>query len=103
MKNYREYTKEFIGESDIATLILAGINEKSNEFETKELHFGGDGCYRAWMVDEECEIPSHYTLHSEFKTWAKIYDDNDLAQNLKATKINIYRAEEMGVMIQLIK
>ena len=74
MKNYKDYEKQCIGCSDIASLILRGINT-NDELELKALKFGGDGVYWAYIVDADTEIPEHYTQVAEFKYWMQIYDD----------------------------
>lgn len=101
MKNYKDYEKEFIGSSDIATLILAGCGEDGVKIST--LHFGSDGTYRAYIVDQDTEIPDHYKLVDEFESWLKIYDDEELTYKAYAREIKVYRAAEMGCIIQVIK
>jgi len=106
MKNYKEFEsksleRKYIGSSDIASLILVGCGE--NGLELKELHFGEDGSYQAYIIDnKDVEIPSHYSLVAEFETWLKIYDDEELTQRFNADKIEIYRAGEMGCIIRLL-
>ena len=53
MKYYKEYDKEYIGFSDTATLIFVGCSD--NGLEAKPILFGEDGCYRAYIVDENAE------------------------------------------------
>jgi hypothetical protein len=101
MKNYKEFEKEYIGGSDIASLILAGYVEDKG-LELKELSFGEDGSYHAYVVDKDTEIGSHYTKVAEFESWMKIYDDEKLVKSFEARKIIVYRAREMGCIIQLI-
>lgn len=101
MKNYKENGKQFIGSSDIATLIVAGYADGG--IKTTALHFGSDGSYSAYVVDQETEIPEHYKLVCEFEGWLKIYDDEEMTFRANADKIKVYRAAEMGCIIQLIK
>lgn len=107
-KNYKEYQKKSIGGSDIATLIIAspGISDGSGKGGDtgmlKELWFGSDGSYSAYVVDENCIIPDYYKLFSRSKSWIKIYDDAGLKFNEYAKEINIYRAGDYGVIIQLL-
>ena len=102
MKNYKDFEKEYIGSSDIASLILAGYEENKG-LSLKELRFGEDGFYNAFIVDEkDVEIGSHYNKVAEFDSWMKIYDDECLVRNFKADKIIVYRAYEMGCIIHLI-
>lgn len=100
MKSYKEYKKEYIGESDIASLILAGFKNEEG-LVLKELHFGGDGCYKAYIVDGEAEIGSHYKKVAEFNTWMKIYDDHSFVAEFKGNKIEVYRVAEMGCIIRV--
>lgn len=101
MKTYKDFEKEFIGISDIASLILAGCDE--NGLKLEELHFGGDSSYYAYIVEgSDVEIGSHYKEVTRFKHWLKIYDDIELVRQLEAKEIIVYRAAEMGCIIQLI-
>ena len=101
MKNYKEYDRELIGASDIATLILAGHRDNIG-LCLEKLNFGEDNEYKAYIVDEDAEIGSHYKLIAEFNCWLKIYDDDSLSYKCKADTIKVYRAGEMGCIIQLI-
>lgn len=97
-KNYKDFDQKWIGESDIATLILVGGS--SEGLKVEQLHFGIDNYYDAYMVNENISIPSHYEKVAEFKYWMKIYDDNGLNETIKADNIIVYRAGEMGCVIQ---
>lgn len=101
MKAYKEYEKTIIGESAIATLILVGI-EKENGLKLSSLNFGEDGVYKAYIVDETAEIGSHYNKVATFNNWLRIYDDYGLTNEIKGKEIIIYRAGQMGCIIQLI-
>ena len=102
MKTYKDFEKQYIGDSDIASLILAGYVEGKG-LDLKELHFGQDGSYSAYIVEgDEVEIGSHYNIVTEFNSWMKIYDDERLTKSFHADKIIVYRAMEMGCIIQLI-
>lgn len=97
MKNYKDCEQVFIGSSDIASLTLR------SPMEATILNFGEDGDYQAYIIDnKDVEIPSHYSLVTEFETWLKIYDDEELTQRFNADKIEIYRAGEMGCIIRLL-
>lgn len=96
MKTYKEFNKKFIGESDIAALtIRSGMNCTS-------LNFGIDSAYQAYIVTDEAEIGKHYELVFEGENWLRIYDDIELTLFARANKIKIYRAGELGCIIQLI-
>jgi hypothetical protein len=102
MKNYKEYDKEYIGGSDIATLVLVGFNrEVDNGLKIEPLHFGGDGSYNAYVVDADAEIGNHYKEVASFNSWLKIYDDEELTKRFEADNITVYRAAEMGCIIKL--
>lgn len=111
-KNYKEKSLN-LGYSDIATLNLVGIKAASDysindqlsfvwcgwmglyvpEFKDTEilkhefLRFGGDGCYRAYVIDDNVEVPEHYKLVSVFKSWLKIYDDRACTLDIDAPVI----------------
>lgn len=102
MKNYKEFEQQFIGDSDIATLILVGCRGEEG-LKTEQLHFGEDGSYRAYIVDADTEIGSHYKKIAAFNYWLKIYDDDGLTYDVNADEINIYRAGEYGCIIQVIE
>lgn len=101
MKTYKEFEKQYIGDSDIACLILVGCGE--NGIKLRELHFGEDNSYLAYIVGEnEVEIGTHYQKVAEFFDWLKIYDDEEMVRKFEAKKIIVYRAAEMGCIIHLI-
>ena len=101
MKNYKK--KEILlGESDIATLILAGCGD--NGVITHALNFNCDGAYTAYLCDADQEVPSHYEKVWECHTWLKVYDDSELMQtieNMIERKIEVYRAGNYGCLIRL--
>lgn len=90
----------WLGGSDYAALTLTGITK--NGLESKILHFGEDGAYKAWLIDETIEVPSHYELQHSFECWVKIYDDDREMTYLRGDKIEIYRAGERGCLIRII-
>ena len=105
MKNYKDYEKQCIGASDIASLILRGINT-NGELELKSLKFGGDGVYWAYVADADTEIPEHYTQVAEFKHWMQIYDDAVAVATFRTKGneiIKVYRAGMYGCIIQRAK
>jgi hypothetical protein len=101
MKYYKEFSKTFIGSSDIAGLVLSGYRNDDGHV-VEPLYFGEDGRYAAYIVTGDTEIGSHYHLRTAFNDWLKIYDDDGLTLDLKAKEIRIYRAGEFGCVIQLI-
>lgn len=102
MRSYKEYPKKCLGGSDYAALTMAGYKEDIG-LTSAILHFGEDGIYDAYFVDENAEIGSHYELIATFNYWIKIYDDYSLTTSLSGSIMNIYRAGDYGCIIQVIK
>ena len=100
MRSYKSYESSYIGDSDIAALILVGM--ANGDLQPKVLNFGEDGRYSAYIVDEDAEIGSHYEKQYEFTTWMTIYDDDTCVHTYHAEKIIVYRAGDFGCIIQLI-
>ena len=90
------------GYSDIAALVLVGCREGQGAV-AELLNFGSDGNYSAYIALEDTEIEEHYNKVTSFNSWLKIYDDADKIITLYAQTINIYRAGDFGMIIQLIK
>ena len=101
MESYKEYPKQYIGLSDIASLILVGCGEDG--LVLHELHFGQDDSYHAYIVDGDAEIGQHYHLEASFQSWLKVYDDAELVKEFDGSEINVYRSGMMGCIIQVIK
>lgn len=100
-QHYKDFCKEYIGESDIASLILVGCGKK--RLLLKELGFDGDDSYSAYIVDGgDVVIGSHYEKVAEFHSWMKVYDDYNMVKEFHANKIIVYRAGGFGCIIQLI-
>lgn len=100
--SYKTFEKVFIGASDGATLIMLG-GDSANGLKAEELHFGEDSTYQAYLVEgSDVVIGSHYRKVAEFADWLKIFDDDLLTLQVSAKNILVYRAKEMGCIIQLI-
>lgn len=109
MKNHHSYPVQPLGYSDIASLVVVSAAENT---AAHIIHFGSDGSYSAYIVDSECEIPSHYSLalHVDPYTaedysagWIKIYDDERVVYNTGFHKgLNIYRSGDFGCIIQVL-
>lgn len=54
MRSYKSYESSYIGDSNIAALILAGISDGG--LQSKVLDFGEDGRYSAYIVDEDQKL-----------------------------------------------
>lgn len=92
--NYKGLTVS-LGYSDIAMLIL------SSAYSLQGLSLGGDGSYKAYIIDEHTPLPEHYKLHSYHRYWLKVYDDEQCILKIKAENINVYRAGDYGVLIRV--
>lgn len=57
MTYYKNYTREYIGASDSARLLIEGVNNEGI-MDVKRLNFGEDGSYNAYVVDA-----NFWTLH----------------------------------------
>lgn len=102
MKTYKDFEQKYIGNSDIATLIMVGYS-KDNGLITEALYFGGDDAYSAYIVTEESKIGDHYSKIATFSEWMKIYDDTGLSYRAEGKEINVYRAGMYGCIIQIIQ
>lgn len=102
MIDYHDFARQFIGSSDIASLALVGCKAGTGAV-AEMLHFGEDGNYYAYIVDQKIEIPSHYKLVTSFESWVKIYDDDELIYKCSAPQIDIYRAGDFGCIINILK
>lgn len=102
MKTYKDFDQKYIGNSDIATLIMVGYS-KDNGLITEALHLGGDDVYSAYIVTEESKIGDHYSKIATFSEWMKIYDDTGLSYKAEGKEINVYRAGMYGCIIQIIQ
>lgn len=106
MKSYKDFEKIYIGDSDIASLVLVGCkhNEKGESLgaSTELLHFGEDNSYRAYYVTEPCKIGEHYRKVASFNSWLKIYDDTEKTFDVYGD-FNIYRAGMFGCIIEKVR
>lgn len=102
MKNYKDFEKKYIGDSDSAFLTLVGGARNSKGVYSETLHFGIDASYKAYIVNEnDVEIGSHYRLECGFKGWLRIYDDTEKVIEFEGNNILVYRAGEMGCIIHI--
>lgn len=103
MKNYKDFDKHFIGESDIAALVLVGYRKCEGVIPFM-LNFGEDNSYIAYIVyGENITIGEHYKEIIRFNNWLKIYDDIGLKKEFKGKQIIVYRAGELGCIVQVIE
>ena len=107
------HVKLYVGSSDIAMLTCMGMTDKEGLKPTDDhikylpVHFGGDDDYFASIITDECDVPEtvaqHYKLQGTFKHWMKIYDDVECTLQLRANKIEVYRASDYRMLIRLCK
>ena len=95
MENYKKRVIK-LGYSDIASLTL------KSGLKVYNLNLGGDGDYKAYIINENCPIPAHYDLEWECCNWLWIYDDTQRVARFDADIIKIYTAGDYGVLIQLV-
>lgn len=100
--DYHNYEKRFIGDSDIASLILVGMNE-TGDLKTTTLNFGEDGSYSAYIIPKDVDVPGYYEKVEFFSDWMKIYDDDGLTGYFYAEEIEVFRSGEYGCIIRLSK
>ena len=96
MKNYKEFNKVWLGESDIAALTVRSCGD------VYSLNFGEDGSYDAYECFGDVEIGNHYIKVFEGHKWLKIFDDNRLAYDKYFAEyeyVDIYRAGNFGCII----
>lgn len=101
MKDYKDFNKTFIGESDVGALIMVGCRGSSG-LVAEPLRFGADDSYYGRIVDEHTAVPEHYSKVAEFNHWFKIYDDQRLTTKITADVIEVYQAGNFGVLIRVI-
>ena len=97
MKDYKENIIH-LGSSDIASLLLRPCYG-----QPVELKLGGDGSYKAYVVEDENLIPEHYKKEFEFSKWLWVYDDNKKVAELTGEKIGVYRSGDFGILFCLEK
>lgn len=100
MSYYKDHV-ELLGSSDVASLVLRGIQDGKEA--VKLLNFGEDGDYQAYLIKNDDEVPSHYHLEEVFQYWMKVYDDDSMTIDLKGDKIEVYKAGMRGCLIRVIE
>lgn len=101
-KSHHEYEKAYIGTSDIAALIFAGVSTDNWKLKCTYVKFRGDAPYEAYIVDALAEIPEHYKEVATFQNWVRIYDDSGLAASFSGASITVYRSGGYGCIIKII-
>ena len=103
MKNYRDYPLIGFGMSDIASLVFVYFDNVDYEVQSRILPMGSDGAYRARVVYNDVEIPSHYTKQFLINaSWVKIYDDDNSVWEGKGDAIyEFYTAGERTLLINI--
>lgn len=81
---------------------IATIRSNSSVVNLSVFIFRIDTCYRAYIVtDKDARIGPHYRVVATFNHWLKIYDGDGLAHSVRANNITVYRAGELGCIIQM--
>lgn len=93
-RSYKEFDRVFLGFSDIAGLVARGYDN------LQVIRFGGDGSYHAYLC-EDAEIGDHYSKVFECETWLKIYDDREKTLEVYGKVIEIWRAGDYGMIINV--
>lgn len=97
MKNYKNFEKVYIGDSDMAELVVRAPGEVSL------LKFGKDSSYKAYECFGDVIIGEHYKKVFSGKIWLMIYDDDELTYKKYKPEgyefYDIYRAGEHGCVI----
>lgn len=96
MKDYKKYLKTFIGRSDIGLLTVNACGDVGT------IHFGEDGAYYAYIVEDDTEIPPHYEqVFETSEPWLWIYDDETKVIEIQNQYgFTIYRAGDFGCIIK---
>ena len=94
MGSYKDCEKIYIGSSDMAALVM--VSPEKPEFLT----FGQDGSYSAYIITDEA-VGSHYRVAFRASGWLKIYDDEGLVLDIRASEITVYRAGNFGCIIRV--
>jgi hypothetical protein len=97
--NYKERAED-IGSSQYGCIILLGVKEPFG-LRAELLKFTSIQNYTAYIL-EDIEPPKFYHLFSSFEKWLSVYDENALTRTYKSDKINVFRAGDVGVIIQLV-
>lgn len=104
MTDHHSYRKEYIGESDIAALVVVSCTQFGG-VSANILKFGEDHAYTAYIVDGDCDpISDGYDaeIFRGGRGWFKIYDDHGLAyHNVFEHGLMIARRGELGCIIQI--
>jgi len=85
-----------LGYSEISILTVRSRERLYN------LHFGGQGDYTARIVKNAKNIPKRYIRQFTARGWAWVYDDTERAAKFAADRIEFYRADKFGCIINLI-
>lgn len=108
-RTYKEYPKQHLGSSDIANITVRYADdeiENHNYIHYFNLHFGGDGDYYAYLIDNDyCKIPQHYELVFDKKVYlVDFIDDREVTYHIsKQCNLKIWRAGNFGCIIQIVQ
>lgn len=108
-RTYKAYPKQNLGNSDIANITVRYASdeiENNNYIHYFNLHFGSDGDYYAYLIDNDyCKIPQHYELVFDKDVyWADFIDDKEATYHInKQCNLKIWRAGNFGCIIQIVQ
>lgn len=100
MRSYMEYRREFIGKSEISALVMVGFKDKQG-IVPEMLNFSVEDSYYAYICDSEAIIGTHFKLVAEYNSWMNIYDDKTMVKSFIKGSIKVYRAGDVGCIIQV--
>lgn len=73
--NYQTYPEIPFGGSDIAHLVVLGLQHHT--LVTNPISMGTNGNYRGYLADQNLDTENLVLVH-EYNHWVKIYDDTQL-------------------------
>lgn len=102
MKNYKEFERIYIGDSDVSALTCTFIDEEVG-LTAQILKFGGDSSYHAYLcIGDDVEIGEHYHKVISGSHWLKIFDDREMTYTNPSREyklFDIYRSGDYGTII----
>lgn len=99
--NYRKCYEASLGWSDIATIIAVGYNpDVPGYISAIPIGTGYDGSYSAYIAYDDTEIGEQFEKVAEFKSWARIYDDEMCKLSVHGKTICVYKSPEGDFIVQ---
>lgn len=106
-KFYKDYDAIYLGYSDIANITIRYcIDEEDYKgIQYKNIKFGEDGDYDAYLVDENAVIGEHYIEVENVAGcgWLQIIDDAKKRFDCRFKKgFKVFRAGNFGCILQIL-